>query len=43
MPVDAARVAALRAQGWSWAKIANEMNLGLGTGHRVGKQALVAS
>jgi DNA invertase Pin-like site-specific DNA recombinase len=32
--VDAARVAELRAQGWSWAEIARELGVGLGTVHR---------
>ena len=32
--VDAARVAELRAQGRSWAEIAREMDVGLGTVHR---------
>ncbi len=36
-PVDAARVAELRAQGWSWAEIAREMGAGLGTVHRAGQ------
>ncbi|MDA2912985.1 recombinase family protein [Acidobacteriia bacterium AH_259_A11_L15] len=33
--VDASRIAALRAQGLSWRKIAGEMGIGLGTVHRV--------
>ena len=37
-PVDAARVAELRAQGWSWAEIAREMGVGLGTVHRAGQR-----
>src|SRR2546425_8324452 len=36
-PVDAARVAELRGQGWSWAEIAREMGVGLGTVHRAGQ------
>ncbi len=36
--VDAGRVADLRAQGWSWAEIAREMRLGLGTVHRAAHQ-----
>jgi DNA invertase Pin-like site-specific DNA recombinase len=35
--VDTAKVAELRAQGWSWAKIAKEMDAGLGTVHRAGQ------
>jgi DNA invertase Pin-like site-specific DNA recombinase len=35
-PVDATRVVELRAQGWSWAEIAREMGVGLGTVHRAG-------
>jgi len=35
--VDAERVAALRAEGWSWAEIAREMGAGLGTVHRAGQ------
>jgi DNA invertase Pin-like site-specific DNA recombinase len=38
--VDAKKVAELRTQGWSWAEIAREMGLGLGTVHRAGKMAL---
>jgi len=34
--VDVARVAELRAQGRSWAEIASEMGVGLGTVHRAG-------
>jgi len=41
--VDASRVAELRAQGRSWAEIAREMGVGLGTVHRAGKRASVAS
>src|SRR5712692_5547079 len=37
-PVDAARVAELRAQGWSWAEIARDMGVGLGTVHRAGQR-----
>ena len=36
--VDAARVAELRAQGRSWAEIAGEMGVGLGTVHRAGQK-----
>ena len=39
-PVDAGKVAELRAQGCSWAKIAQEMGLGLGTVHRASTIAL---
>ncbi len=35
-PVDAAKVAELRAQGRSWTEIAHEMGVGLGTVHRAG-------
>jgi DNA invertase Pin-like site-specific DNA recombinase len=35
--VDTARVAELRAAGRSWAEIAREMGLGLGTVHRAGQ------
>lgn len=37
-PVDAARVQELRALGWSWAQIAREMELGLGTVHRAAQK-----
>jgi DNA invertase Pin-like site-specific DNA recombinase len=36
--VDAAKVSSLRAQGWSWHKIAREMDVGLGTVHRAGQK-----
>jgi DNA invertase Pin-like site-specific DNA recombinase len=36
--VDAARVVELRRQGWSWAEIAREMGVGLGTVHRAGQK-----
>jgi DNA invertase Pin-like site-specific DNA recombinase len=39
-PVDAVRVAERRAQGWSWARIAEELGVGLGTVHRVGKKSV---
>jgi len=38
--VDAAKVAELRSQGWSWAEIASEMGLGLGTVHRAAMMSL---
>jgi DNA invertase Pin-like site-specific DNA recombinase len=38
--VDADKVAELRSQGWSWAEIAREMGLGLGTVHRAGTTGL---
>jgi len=38
--VDAKKVAEMRTQGWSWAEIAREMGLGLGTVHRAGTMAL---
>jgi len=38
--VNAARVAELRAQGWSWAEIAGEMGVGLGTVHRAGQKPI---
>lgn len=41
--VDTAGVAELRAQGLPWAKIADEMGLGLGTVHRAGQAGLVVS
>jgi DNA invertase Pin-like site-specific DNA recombinase len=37
--VDAGRVAELRAHGWSWAEIAREMELGMGTVHRAAQKA----
>ena len=36
--VDAVRVAERRGQGWSWARIAEEMGVGLGTVHRMGRK-----
>jgi DNA invertase Pin-like site-specific DNA recombinase len=42
-PVDAARVDELRAQGWSWARIAEEMGVGLGTVHRAGRKSTRAA
>jgi DNA invertase Pin-like site-specific DNA recombinase len=41
--VDADRVVELRSQGWSWAEIAQEMGVGLGTVHRVGKKPSLTS
>ncbi len=38
VPVDAARVAELRAQGRSWAEIARGLGLGLGTVYRAAQQ-----
>ncbi len=38
--VDAARIAALRAQGWPWVQIAHEMGVGLGTVHRAARRAM---
>lgn len=35
-PVDGTRVRELRALGWSWANIAKELGVGLGTVHRAG-------
>jgi DNA invertase Pin-like site-specific DNA recombinase len=40
-PVDTTRVAELRAQGWSWAEVAREMGVGLGTVHRAGQKSNV--
>jgi len=42
-PVDVARVNELRAQGWSWAEIAQELGVGLGTVHRAGHKDLQSS
>jgi DNA invertase Pin-like site-specific DNA recombinase len=36
-PVDSARVAELRSMGWSWAKIARDLGVGLGTVYRAGQ------
>jgi putative DNA-invertase from lambdoid prophage Rac len=36
--VDAAEIAALRAQGRSWREIAAEMKVGLGTLHRIAQR-----
>jgi DNA invertase Pin-like site-specific DNA recombinase len=38
--VDAVKIGELRSQGWSWAEIAQEMGLGLGTVHRAGTTGL---
>src|SRR5579872_2676076 len=40
-PVDTARVVELRAQGWSWAEVAREIGVGLGTAHRAGQKSNV--
>ncbi len=37
--LDATRVAALRAQGWGWKKIASELGVGVGTVRRVAQKA----
>src|SRR5947209_5522826 len=42
-PVDAARVAELRTRGWSWAEIAREMGVGLGTVHRAAHKQIESS
>jgi DNA invertase Pin-like site-specific DNA recombinase len=36
-PVDTDRVRELRSLGWSWAQIASELGVGLGTVHRAGQ------
>ena len=42
-PVDAVRVAELRTRGWSWAEIAREMGVGLGTVHRAAHKQIESS
>ncbi len=37
--VDATRIAALRAQGWGWKKIASELGVGVGTVRRIAQEA----
>lgn len=37
--LDATRVAALRAQGWGWKKIASELGVGVGTVRRIAQEA----
>ncbi len=36
--VDVVRVRELRSQGWSWAEIAREIGVGMGTVHRAGQK-----
>lgn len=38
--VDAARIATLRAQGWSWDRIAAELGIGVGTVYRAARNGI---
>jgi DNA invertase Pin-like site-specific DNA recombinase len=41
--VDVTRAQELRSQGWSWAEIAREIGVGLGTAHRAARKAEASS